>query len=48
MRLRVLFVTTVALMVVALMPVAVALAQEASPVRVLPNTVEKGAAFNRA
>ena len=46
MRLLSLFVVIVALMAVAVMPVAIALAQEASPDRVLPDTVHKGETFD--
>jgi hypothetical protein len=40
------FVTIVALMAVALMPVDMALAQEVNPDRSLPHTVERGQTFN--
>ena len=46
MRLRALSVGMVALLAVALMPVAIALGQEASPGRVLPDTVQKGETFD--
>jgi hypothetical protein len=46
MRLLPLFVVIVALMAVALMPVAITLAQEASPGRVLPDVVHRGETFD--
>ena len=46
MKLFAAFVTIVALMVVALMPVDVALGQEANPDRTLPDTVERGETFD--
>jgi hypothetical protein len=46
MRLLSLFVVIVALMAVALMPVAIALAQEASPDRILPDAVHRGETFD--
>jgi hypothetical protein len=46
MRLWVVFVSVVAVMAVALIPVAMAMAQEASPGRVLPDTVQKGETFD--
>jgi len=46
MRLLSLFVVIVALMAVAVMPVAIALAQEASPGRVLPDVVHRGETFD--
>jgi hypothetical protein len=46
MRLRVVFVIVVALAAVALMPVAIALGQEASPGRVLPDAVPMGETFD--
>jgi len=46
MRLPVAFVTVAALMLVALMPLGIALGQQASPGRVLPDTVQKGETFN--
>ena len=46
MRFPVMVVTIVALMVVAVMPVAIAMAQEANPVRVLPDTVQRRETFN--
>jgi len=44
--LRVVFVIVVALLAVALMPVAIALGQEASPARVLPEAVHRGETFD--
>jgi len=46
MRLLAAFVTIVALMVVALMPVDMALGQEVNPDRTLPHTVERGETFD--
>jgi len=46
MRLRTLSIGLVALLAVAIMPVAVAWAQEASPVRTLPDAVHKGETFD--
>jgi hypothetical protein len=46
MRLLVELVTIVALVVVAVMPLHIALAQEANPTRALPDTVERGETFN--
>jgi hypothetical protein len=46
MRVGVVFVSVVALMAVAVIPVAIAMSQEANPVRVLPDTVQKGETFN--
>jgi len=47
MRLHTLFVTTVALILVALMPLGIALAQQqANPDRVLPDTVQGGETFD--
>jgi len=46
MKLLVAFVTIVALMAVALMPVGMALGQEVSPDRTLPDTVERGETFD--
>jgi hypothetical protein len=46
MRVVVAFVTIMALMAVALMPVDMALGQEANPERVLPHTVERGDKFD--
>jgi len=46
MRVVVAFVTIMALMAVALMPVDMALGQEANPSRILPETVERGDKFN--
>jgi len=46
MGLRVVFVIVVALLAVALMPVAIALGQEASPARVLPEAVHRGETFD--
>jgi len=45
MRLHTLFVTVLAVTVVALVSLGMALAQEASPGRVLPDTVQKGETF---
>ena len=42
MRRGVVFVSVVAMMAVAFIPVAIAVSQEANPVRVLPATVQKG------
>jgi len=44
-RLGVVFVSVVAVMAVALIPVAIAMSQEANPGRVLPDTVQKGETF---
>jgi len=46
MRLHTLFVTIVALILVALMPLGIALGQEANPDRVLPDTVQGGETFD--
>jgi len=46
MKLLVAFVTIVALMAVALMPVDMALGKEVNPVRTLPDTVERGETFD--
>jgi len=46
MRLWVVFVSVVAMMAVAFIPVAIAMAQEASPGRVLPDTVQGGETFD--
>ena len=46
MRLFIAFVTIMALMAVALMPLDMALAQGANPGRTLPHTVERGETFN--
>ena len=46
MRLFIAFVTIMALMAVALMPLDMALAQGANPGRTLPHTVERGKTFN--
>jgi hypothetical protein len=46
MRLLAAFVTIVALMAVALIPVDMALGQEVNPDRTLPDTVERGQTFN--
>jgi len=46
MRLFIAFVTIVALMAVALMPLDMALAQQANPGRTLPDTVERGQTFD--
>jgi len=46
MKLLAAFVTIVALMTVAFIPVNMALAQEVNPVRTLPETVERGQTFN--
>jgi len=46
MRLCVAFVIIVALMVAALMPLDIALGQEANPARVLPDTVQRGETFD--
>jgi len=46
MRLVVAFVTIMALMAVALMPVNMALGQEVNPERVLPHTVKRGQTFD--
>jgi len=46
MRLHILFTAIVALLVVALMPVAIVWAQEANPVRTLPDAVHKGETFD--
>ena len=46
MRLLIAFVTIMALMAVALMPLDMALAQEANPGRTLPHTVERGETFD--
>jgi hypothetical protein len=46
MRLSTLFIGIVALMVVAVMPLHIALAQEANPTRALPDTVGRGETFN--
>jgi len=46
MRLRTLFVTIVALMLIALMPLGIALGQEASPGRVVPDAVHSGETFD--
>jgi hypothetical protein len=46
MRLLSLFVGIVAVMAVALIPVVIAVAQEANPGRVLPDTVQKGETFD--
>ena len=45
MRLHTLFVTVLALTVVALVSLGIAVAQEANPGRVLPDTVQKGETF---
>ena len=45
MRLHTLFVATVALILVAFMPLGIALAQQANPDRVLPDTVQGGETF---
>jgi hypothetical protein len=45
-RLGVVFVSVVAVMAVAFIPVAIALAQEANPDRVLPDTVQGGETFD--
>ena len=45
-RLWVVFVSVVAVMAVAFIPVAIAMAQEANPGRVLPDTVQKGETFD--
>jgi hypothetical protein len=46
MRLHTLFVTIVALILVALMPLGIVLGQQANPGRVLPDTVQKGETFD--
>jgi hypothetical protein len=46
MRLHTLFITIVALLLIALVPVGIALGQEASPGRVLPDAVHKGETFD--
>ena len=46
MRLHTLFITIVALLLIALVPVGIALGQEASPARVLPDAVHKGETFD--
>jgi len=46
MRLSILFTAIVVLLAVALMPVAIAWAQEANPSRVLPDAVHKGETFD--
>jgi hypothetical protein len=46
MRLYILFTAIVALLAVALMPVTIALGQEASPARVLPEAVHRGETFD--
>ena len=46
MRFLVAFVTIVALMAVALMPVDMALGQEVNPIRTLPDAVERGETFD--
>jgi len=46
MRLHILFTAIVALLVVALMPVAIVWGQEANPVRNLPDAVHKGETFD--
>ena len=46
MRLHILFTAIVALLAVALMPVAIAWAQEANPSRTLPEAVHKGETFD--
>jgi hypothetical protein len=46
MRLIIAFVTIVALMAIALMPVDMALGQQANPGRTLPDTVERGETFD--
>jgi len=46
MGLRVVFVIVVALLLIALMPLAIALGQEASPGRVLPDAVHMGETFD--
>jgi len=46
MRLFIAFATIMALMAVALMPLDMALAQEANPDRTLPDTVERGESFD--
>jgi len=46
MRLFIAFVTIMALMAVALMPLDMALGQEVNPARTLPSTVERGETFN--
>jgi len=46
MRSRIVFVSIVLLMAVALLPVGIALAQEASPGRVLPDAVHSGETFD--
>jgi len=45
MRLAILFTAILVLLAVIIMPLGMALAQEASPVRVLPATVQKGETF---
>jgi len=46
MRLPILFTVILALVAIALMPLNIALSQEASPGRVLPDTVQKGETFD--
>jgi len=46
MRLPILFTVILALVAIALMPLNIALSQEANPGRVLPDTVQKGETFN--
>lgn len=46
MRLHILFSAVVALLLIALMPVAITLGQEASPARVLPDAVHRGETFD--
>jgi len=46
MRLSVVVLTVVALMVIVVMPLHIALAQQANPTRILPDSVQRGETFN--